>query len=182
MNDDAKNTKKWYIVHVYSNFESKIANTILERAAAEGFADRIDEVLVPMESMVELRNGKRVQTERKFFPGYILIKAAMDETIYHVISRLPRVTGFLGTQDTPIPVPEDEINRLKGQIREGIGKPKPIITFQIGEQVRVSDGPFASFNGLVEDIDEARARLKVAVLIFGRATPVELEYSQVQKL
>ena len=173
---------RWYIVHAYSNFERKVAESIKERAAAAGFGDRFEEVLVPMEEVVEMRRGRKVASERKFFPGYVLVKMELDDETYHLIKDTPKVTGFLGTENKPIPITEEEAGRILQQVQEGVERPKPSVTFEIGEQVRVADGPFASFNGLVEEVDEERARLKVAVSIFGRATPVELEYAQVEKL
>ena len=175
-------TKRWYIVHAYSNFERKVAESIRERAAAAGLADMFEEVLVPMEEVVEMRRGRKVSSERKFFPGYVLVKMDLNDQTYHLIKSTPKVTGFLGTENKPIPITDEEAGRILQQVQEGVERPKPSVTFEIGEQVRVADGPFASFNGLVEEVDEERARLKVAVSIFGRATPVELEYAQVEKL
>jgi len=174
--------KKWFIVHAYSNFERKVAESIKERAASAGLADMFEEVLVPMEEVVEMRRGRKVSSERKFFPGYVLVKMDLNDETYHLIKATPKVTGFLGTENKPIPITDDEAGRILQQVQEGVERPKPSVTFEIGEQVRVADGPFASFNGLVEEVDEERARLKVAVSIFGRATPVELEYAQVEKL
>jgi transcriptional antiterminator NusG len=173
---------RWYIVHAYSNFERKVAESIKERAAAAGYGDKFEEVLVPMEEVVEMRRGRKVASERKFFPGYVLVKMDLDDETYHLVKNTPKVTGFLGTDNKPIPITEEEAGRIIQQVQEGVERPKPSVTFEIGEQVRVADGPFASFNGLVEEVDEERARLKVAVSIFGRATPVELEYAQVEKL
>jgi transcriptional antiterminator NusG len=173
---------RWYIVHAYSNFERKVAESIKERAAAAGLDERFEEVLVPMEEVVEMRRGRKVASERKFFPGYVLVKMDLNDETYHLIKNTPKVTGFLGTDNKPIPITEAEAGRILQQVQEGVERPKPSVTFEIGEQVRVADGPFASFNGLVEEVDEERARLKVAVSIFGRATPVELEYAQVEKL
>jgi len=174
--------KRWYIVHAYSNFERKVAESIKERAASAGLADMFEEVLVPMEEVVEMRRGRKVSSERKFFPGYVLVKMDLNDQTYHLIKATPKVTGFLGTENKPIPITDEEAGRILQQVQEGVERPKPSVTFEIGEQVRVADGPFASFNGLVEEVDEERARLKVAVSIFGRATPVELEYAQVEKL
>ena len=173
---------RWYIVHAYSNFERKVAESIKERAAAAGYGDKFEEVLVPMEEVVEMRRGRKVASERKFFPGYVLVKMDLDDETYHLVKNTPKVTGFLGTDNKPIPITEEEAGRIIQQVQDGVERPKPSVTFEIGEQVRVADGPFASFNGLVEEVDEERARLKVAVSIFGRATPVELEYAQVEKL
>lgn len=175
-------TKHWYIVHAYSNFERKVAAAIKERAQAQGLEDDFDDVLVPMEEVVEMRRGRKVSSERKFFPGYVLAKMEMNDQTYHLVKNTPKVTGFLGTDQKPVPITEDEAMRILQQVQEGVERPKPSVSFEIGEQVRVADGPFASFNGLVEEVDEERARLKVAVSIFGRATPVELEYGQVEKL
>jgi transcriptional antiterminator NusG len=173
---------RWYIVHAYSNFERKVAESIKERAASAALSDLFAEVLVPMEEVVEMRRGRKVSSERKFFPGYVLVKMELNDQTYHLIKSTPKVTGFLGTENKPIPITEEEAGRILQQVQEGVERPKPSVTFEIGEQVRVADGPFASFNGLVEEVDEERARLKVAVSIFGRATPVELEYAQVEKL
>ena len=174
---------RWYIVHAYSNFENKVAQSIRDQAAQRNLADKFDEVLVPTEKVVEVRRGRKVEAERKFFPGYVLVKCEMTDEVYHLIKNTPKVTGFLGAHKAkPMPIPESEAMRIKGQVAEGVERPKPTIVFEVGEQVKVADGPFASFNGVVEDVDHARARLKVAVSIFGRATPVELEYSQVEKL
>ncbi|MBQ0818435.1 MAG: transcription termination/antitermination protein NusG [Hyphomicrobiaceae bacterium] len=173
---------RWYIVHAYSNFERKVAESIKERAAAAGYEDKFEQVLVPMEEVVEMRRGRKVASERKFFPGYVLVKMDLDDETYHLVKNTPKVTGFLGTDNKPIAITEEEAGRIIQQVQDGVERPKPSVTFEIGEQVRVADGPFASFNGLVEEVDEERARLKVAVSIFGRATPVELEYAQVEKL
>lgn len=174
--------KRWYIVHAYSNFEKKVAEAIREKADQTGLGDLFDEVLVPTEKFVEVRRGRKVESERKFFPGYVLVKMAMTDDAYHLIKNTPKVTGFLGSDNKPMPITNAEAERLLSQVEEGVEKPLPTINFEVGEQVRVSDGPFASFNGLVEEVDEERARLKVTVSIFGRATPVELEYNQVDKL
>jgi transcriptional antiterminator NusG len=173
---------RWYIVHAYSNFERKVAESIKERAVSAGLSEKFEEVLVPMEEVVEMRRGRKVTSERKFFPGYVLVKMELSDETYHLIKNTPKVTGFLGTDNKPIPISEEEAGRILQQVQEGVERPKPSVTFEIGEQVRVADGPFASFNGLVEEVDEERARLKVAVSIFGRPTPVELEYGQVEKL
>ncbi len=173
--------KKWYVVHVYSGFEKKIAQQIKEQAAQKGLAEAFDEILVPSEEVVEVRRGQKVNAERKFFPGYVLVKMEMTDEAYHLIKNTPKVTGFLGSGNKPIPVTEKEVQRIIGAVEEGVERPKPTIRFDIGEGVRVIDGPFASFNGTVEQVDEDRARLSVTVSIFGRATPVELEYGQVEK-
>jgi transcriptional antiterminator NusG len=174
--------KRWYIVHAYSNFEKKVADAIRERAASAGLEDCFEEIVVPMEEVVEVRRGRKVSTERKFFPGYVLVKMDMNDRAFLLIKNTPKVTGFLGADNKPQPISEAEAQRILNQVKEGVDRPKPSITFEIGEQVRVADGPFASFNGHVEEVDEERSRLKVAVSIFGRATPVELEYGQVEKM
>ncbi len=173
--------KRWYIVHTYSNFEKKVAETLREQALVKGFDEQIEEVLVPTEEVVEVRRGQKVNAERRFFPGYVLVKMDLTDETYHFVKNTPKVTGFLGSQNKPSPVSQKEVDDILQQVQEGVDHPKPSVTFEIGETVRVCDGPFASFNGLVEDVDEERARLKVAVSIFGRATPVELEYGQVEK-
>ena len=175
-------TKRWYIVHAYSNFENKVAQSIKDQAAQRGLEDKFDEVMVPTEKVVEVRRGRKVDTERKFFPGYVLVKMDMSDQTYHLIKNIPKVTGFLGSGDKPMPITEKEAMAILQQVQEGVEHPKPSVSFEVGESVRVSDGPFASFNGIVEEVDEERARLKVAVSIFGRPTPVELEYAQVEKV
>jgi transcriptional antiterminator NusG len=173
---------RWYIIHAYSGFENKVAQQIREQAERQEMSDLIEEIFVPTEEVIEIRRGQRVTTDRKFFPGYVLAKMAMTDESYHLIRNLPKVTGFLGMGGKPSPISEAEAARIMHQVEEGVERPKSLISYEIGEQVRVCDGPFASFNGLVEEIDEERARLKVAVSIFGRATPVELEYGQVEKV
>ena len=173
---------KWFIVHAYSGFEKKVAAAILEKAKTKNIESAFSEIIVPTEEVVEVKKGKKRNAERKFFPGYVLTKMDMTDETYHMVKSLPKVSGFLGhTQGKPSAVPESEINKILQDIEEGVTSPKPSITFEVGEQVRVSDGPFASFNCLIEEIDEERARVKVSVSIFGRSTPVELEYTQVEK-
>ena len=173
---------RWYIIHAYSNFENKVVDSIKEGARQKGLEHLFEEVLVPTEKVVELRKGKKVDAERKFFPGYVLAKMEMTDEAFSLIKNTPKVTGFLGSDNKPMPIPDSEAARILNQVQEGVERPKPSIMFEIGENVRVSDGPFASFSGTVEEVDEERARLKVEVSIFGRATPVDLEYSQVEKV
>ena len=174
--------KRWYIVHAYSNYEGKVAQAIKEGAKRAGLADHFDEVLVPTEEVVEVRRGRKVSSERKFFPGYVLVKMEMSDRAFSLIKNTPKVTGFLGADNKAIPITDDEAMRILHQVKDGVERPKPTISFEIGEQVKVADGPFESLNGVVEEIDEERSRLKVAVSIFGRPTPVELEFSQVHKI
>ncbi len=175
-------TNRWYAVHAYSNFEKKVAESIREQAKQRGLSQLFEEILVPTEKVVEVRRGRKVDAERKFVPGDVLVKMNMTDEAYHLIKNTPKVTGFLGSDNKPMPLSDAEAERIIHQVQEGIERPKPSVSFEVGEQVRVSDGPFASFNGSVEEVDEARSRLKVAVSIFGRATPAELEFGQVEKL
>ncbi len=172
---------RWYVLHVYSGFEKKVAESIREQARQKDMEDMFEEILVPTEEVIELRRGQKISTERKFFPGYVLIKMELGDDSWHLVKNTPKVTGFLGNRGQPSPISEAEAERIMHQVKEGVERPKPSVTFEIGEQVRVADGPFNSFTGFVEEVDEERARLKVAVSIFGRPTPVELEYSQVEK-
>jgi transcriptional antiterminator NusG len=175
-------SNRWYIVHAYSNFEKKVAESIREQASQRGLSHKFEEILVPTENVVEVRRGRKVTSERKFFPGYVLVKCDLTDDIYHLIKNTPKVTGFLGADNKPMAISEAEATRIKGQVQEGVERPKSSIHYEVGERVRVNDGPFASFEGLVEEVDEGRSRVKVAVSIFGRATPVELEYAQVDKM
>ena len=174
-------TARWYIVHAYSNFEKKVAESIEEKAKLKGLSHLFEQILVPTEKVIEVRRGRKVDSERKFFPGYVLVRAQLTDDVFHLIKNTPKVTGFLGSDSKPIPISDAEASRILNQVQEGVDRPKPSGRFEIGEQVRVSDGPFASFNGTVQEVDAERSRLKVEVSIFGRATPVELEFGQVEK-
>ena len=173
--------KRWYVVHVYSGFEKKIAQQVKEQAAQKGLADMVDEVLVPAEDVVEVRRGQKINAERKFFPGYVLVKMELTDQTWHLIKDTPKVTGFLGTKTRPSPITDAEADRILKQSAEGVERARPAVLFEVGEQIRVADGPFTSFNGTVEEVDEEKGRVKVSVSIFGRSTPVELEYGQVEK-
>ena len=176
--------KNWYIVHAYSNFEKKVAESIKERAMAADLESSFEEIIVPTEEVIEIKRGRKINSEKRFFPGYVLVYMNLTDETFHLVKNTPKVTGFLGSDHgtKPHPVSQEEIDRIINRIREGSESPRPSVVFEIGEQVRVSDGPFASFNGSVEEIDEEKTKLKVAVSIFGRPTPVELQYSQVEKL
>jgi transcriptional antiterminator NusG len=174
--------KRWYVLHVYSGFEKKISQQIKEQAELKGLADAIGDIIVPTEEVTEVRRAQKVNTERKFFPGYVLIHMDMSDDAWHLVKDVPKVTGFLGNKHKPSPISDSEAERIMKQQREGTETRRPAVTFEIGEQVRVADGPFTSFNGVVEDVDEDKARVKVMVSIFGRPTPVDLEYAQVEKL
>ena len=174
--------KNWYIVQSHSSFENKVAKLIKEEAQKTNKSEKIEEIIVPTHDVTEVKRGKRIQRKKKYFPGYVLIKSEMDNDIYHMIKGIKKVSGFLGSKGIPVPVSDKEIEKILGQIKDGVAQPKSSIEYTIGEKVQVIDGPFASFNGLVEDIDEEKSRLKVSVSIFGRPTPVELEYNQVEKI
>jgi len=173
---------RWYIIHAYSGYEAKVAEAIKAQAVIQGLEALVEDVIVPTEEVIEVRKGKKVSSDKKFFPGYVLIHMILTDDTYHLVNAHAKVTGFLGPQGRPSPISDAEAARILNQVEEGVDRPRPNITFEIGEEVRVTDGPFASFNGAVEDVDEDRARLKVSVSIFGRATPVELEYAQVAKI
>ncbi|WP_417822397.1 transcription termination/antitermination protein NusG [Terasakiella sp.] len=172
---------RWYVIHAYSGFENKVAQSILEQAEKKGLSEFFEQVIVPTEEVVEMRRGSKVNAKRKFFPGYVLAKMQLTDETWNMVKNTAKVTDFLGAQGKPAPITEEEANRILHQVEEGVDRPRNSISFEIGEEVRVIDGPFASFNGLVEDVDEEKARLKVSVSIFGRSTPVELEYNQVEK-
>ncbi len=172
---------RWYVIHAYSGFENKVAQSIREQADKKGLGDLFEEVLVPTEEVVEMRRGSKVTANRKFFPGYVLAKMQLTDESWNMVKNTAKVTDFLGAQGKPAPITEEEAQRILHQVQEGVDRPRPSVSFEVGEEVRVTDGPFASFNGQVEEVDEEKARLKVSVSIFGRSTPVELEYNQVEK-
>jgi len=173
---------RWYVLHVYSGFEKKVASSIVEQAKQAGMEDKILQVLVPSEEVIEVRRGSKVSSDRKFFPGYVLIEMELTDHAWHLVQNTPKVSGFLGSKERPTPISEAEALRILNQVQEGVDRPRPSVVYEIGDSVRVVDGPFTSFNGQVEDVDEERSRVKVAVSIFGRSTPVELEYAQVEKV
>ncbi|MBR6408952.1 MAG: transcription termination/antitermination protein NusG [Alphaproteobacteria bacterium] len=173
---------RWYVVNVYSGSEKKVAESLKEQAVIKKIEDKILEVLVPTEEVVEIKKGAKVSAERKFFPGYILVKMEMDDDVWHVVKNTPRVSGFLGSRNKPQPISEKEVERILKQMEEGVERPQTVASFEVGENVRVTDGPFASFVGVVEEVDNEKTRLKVSVSIFGRYTPVELEFAQVEKV
>ncbi len=173
---------RWYVLHVYSGFENKVSEAIKDKADKKGLAEKVGDILIPKEEIVEVKRGQKVNSERKVFPGYVLARLDMNDDVWHMIKDTPKVTGFLGAGNKPVPISEKEAERLIKQLQEGVERPKSSISFEIGEEVKVSEGPFASMNGVVEEVDDVRSRLKVSVSIFGRATPVELEYGQVEKI
>jgi transcription termination/antitermination protein NusG len=174
--------KRWYIVHTYSNFEKKVMEDIKKQVIQKRLDEMFEQIIVPTEEVVEIRRGRRFKSERRFFPGYVLVKVELTDEVFHLIKNTPKVTGFLGSGLKPVPISDAEANRILNQVAEGVEKPKTMIHFEVGEQVKVAEGPFASFIGQVEEVDEERSRLKVAVSIFGRPTPVELEFGQVEKM
>ncbi len=173
--------KNWYIVQSHSSFENKVAQLIKEEAVKAKISDKIEEIVVPTHDITEVKRGKRIQRKKKYFPGYVLIKSEMDNNIYHMIKNIKKVSGFLGTKGVPVPVSDREIEKILGQMKDGVAQPKSTIDYSVGEKVQVVDGPFASFSGLIEDIDEEKLRVKVSVSIFGRPTPVDLEFNQIEK-
>jgi len=173
--------KNWYIVQTFSGFEQKVAETIKDKIKSNEMSDKIEDVLVPIHQVTEVKRGKRIQRKKKYFPSYVLVKMEMSKELYHMIKNIQKVTGFLGSTGSPVPVPEKEIDKIIGRIKEGSLAPKSQVTFDIGEQVKVCEGPFASFSGLVEEVDEEKLRLKVSVSIFGRPTPIDLKYNEVEK-
>ena len=172
---------RWYVLHAYSGYEKKVADSIVDQANKLGISDHIEEVSVPTQNIVEVKRGVRINTERKIFPGYILIKMNLNDDTWHIIKNTPKLSGFLANKGKPVPITNAEAKRISDQVVDGVEKSRPAVMYDVGEQVRVIDGPFASFNGEIEQIDEEKARLRVAVSIFGRSTPVDLEYSQVEK-
>lgn len=174
--------KKWYVIHAYSGYEKKVKLALEERVRLAGMSEKFEEILVPSEEVVELRKGRKVTSERKFFPGYVLVRMEMNDETWHLVKETPKVTGFLGGGGRPQPLTDRDVEKILRQVEVGMEKPKPKVTFSVGEAVRVIDGPFISFNGVVEDVDEDKTRLKVSVSIFGRATPVELDFVQVEKM
>lgn len=175
-------SKRWYVVHAYSGFEKSVQRALVERVARSGLEDKFGQILVPVEEVVEMKGGQKSVTERKFFPGYVLVEMDMDDESWHLVKSTPKVTGFVGgSGNKPTPISEKEVDKILHQMQEGVEKPRPKILFEVGELVRVKEGPFTDFNGSVESVNYEKSRLHVSVTIFGRATPVELEFSQVEK-
>ena len=175
-------TKRWYVVHAYSGFEKSVQRTLVERIARAGMQEKFGQILVPVEEVIEMKGGQKSITERKFFPGYVLVEMDMDDESWHLVKSTPRVTGFIGgTATKPTPITQKEVDKIMAQMQEGVEKPRPKVLFETGEMVRVKDGPFTDFNGTVEEVNYEKSRLRVSVTIFGRATPVELEFAQVEK-
>ena len=179
---EATSTKQWYIVHTYSGFEERVKENLQQRIEALGMREKFGEIKIPTETLVEMKSGKKREVQRKFFPGYILVEMEMSDDAWHLVKNTPKVTGFLGSRTRPSPISDAEAERIMKQTQEGVERPRPAVLFEVGEQVRVADGPFTSFNGTVEEVDEEKGRVKVSVSIFGRSTPVELEYGQVEKV
>tara|TARA_B100000700_G_C14646099_1_gene669723 strand:- start:60 stop:647 length:588 start_codon:yes stop_codon:yes gene_type:complete len=180
--ENQNNTLRWYVIHAYSGFEQKVAESIKEQAIKVGLSNLIEEISVPTQEIVEVRRGTKINTKKKFFPGYILIKMVLNDDTWHLVKNTPKVSTLLGSKGKPIPISNSEAMKIGEQVLQGVEKPQPSVVFEVGEQIKVIDGPFASFGGMIEQIDEERSRIKVAVSIFGRPTPVELEYSQVEKV
>ncbi|WP_430435589.1 transcription termination/antitermination protein NusG [Methyloversatilis sp.] len=176
-------SKRWYVVHAYSGFEKSVQRALTERVARSGMQDKFGQILVPVEEVIEMRGGQKAVSERKFFPGYVLVEMEMDEDSWHLVKSTPKVTGFVGgSANKPTPISDKEVNKIMQQMQEGVEKPRPKVLFEVGELVRVKEGPFTDFNGSVESVNYEKSRLHVSVTIFGRATPVELEFSQVEKV
>lgn len=180
--DQTMPKKRWYVVHAYSGFEKIVMNALRERIQNENMADKFGEILVPTEEVVELRSGQKRKSERKFFPGYVLVEMVMDEQTWHMVRSTPKVLGFIGgTSDKPAPITPKEAETILQRMQDSTEKPKPKVLFEVGEVVRVTDGPFADFNGVVEEVNYEKSRMRVAVMIFGRSTPVDLQFDQVEK-
>ena len=175
-------SKRWYVVHAYSGFEKSVQRALVERIARDGMQDFFGQILVPVEEVVEMRNGQKSISERKFFPGYVLVEMEMNDDTWHLIKSTPKVTGFVGgTANKPTPISEKEVDKIMQQMKDGVDKPRPKVLFEVGEMVRVKEGPFTDFNGSVEDVNYEKSKIRVSVTIFGRATPVELDFTQVEK-